>query len=298
MKYLKLNFKTFYILGILALFITALVSSYGVFSASLKDISLAKDLNNFAKASFDAGNDTGVTPRIDITATAAGAFGYGGKEVFGWETGKRWPIASITKLMTAVVVSEKMQATDVIEITSEMLVADRNSGFVKGQKYKVSDLVKAMLMISSNDAAYALSIYYGQANFISAMNQKASDLRMNDTHYIDSAGLSVQNQSTVNDLVILAGYIRGYHPDIFKSTRKTKDTITEVKSGKRRTLTNINEFAGQAYFIGGKTGTAPEAGENLLSVFNIAGETKIIIVLGDENRYVETQKIIIGSLWQ
>ena len=208
MKYLKLNLKTFYILGALALF-TALVSSYGVFSASSKEIGLAKDLNNFAKASFDGGNDIGVTPRIDITATAAGACGDGGKEVFGWETTKRWPIASITKLMTAVVVSEKMQATDVVEMTSEMLVADRNSVFVKGQKYKVSDLEKAMLVPSSNDAAYALAIHYGRANFIAAMNQKASDLRMNDTHYVDPAGISVQNQSTVNDLVILAGYDRG-----------------------------------------------------------------------------------------
>lgn len=296
MKYIKLNLKTFYILGALALF-TVLVSSYGVFSASSKEISLAKDLNNFAKASFDGGNDTGVTPRIDITAIAAGAFGDGGKEVFGWETTKRWPIASIAKLMTAVVVSEKMQATDVVEITSDMLVAPGDSDFIKGQKYKVSDLTKAMLVLSSNDATYALAIYYGQANFVAAMNQKARDLRMNDTYYVDPAGLSAQNQSTVNDLVILAGYIRGYHPDIFSETKKTKDTITEVKTRKRRTLTSINEFAGRKDFLGGKTGTTPEAGENLLSIFNIAGEAKIIIVLGDTDRYVETQKII-GSLWQ
>src|SRR3989344_4573654 len=290
MKYLKLNLKTFYILGALALFI-ALVSSYGVFLASSEEIGLAKDLNNFAKASSDGGNDTGVTPRIDITATAAGAFGDGGKEVFGWETTKRWPVASIAKLMTAVVVSEKMQATDVVEITSDMLTAPGDSGFIKGQKYKVSDLEKAMLVVSSNDATYALAIHYGQANFVAAMNQKARDLRMNDTYYVDPAGLSAQNQSTVNDLVILAGYIRGYHPDIFIETKKTKDTIAEVKTGKRKTLTSINEFAGRKDFLGGKTGTTPEAGENLLSIFNIAGEAKIIIVLGDEDRYVETQKI-------
>src|SRR3989344_2115812 len=273
MKYLKLNLKTFYILGALALFI-ALVSSYGVFLASSEEIGLAKDLNNFAKASSDGGNDAGVTPQIEITATAAGAFGDGGKEVFGWETTKRWPIASITKLMTAVIVSEKMQATDVVEITADMLAADGDSGFVKGQKYKVSDLEKAMLVASSNDAAYALA-----------------------TYYVAPAGLSAQDQSTVNDLVILTGYIRGYHPDIFNETKKTKDTITEVKTGKRRTFTNINEFAGQKGFMGGKTGTTPEAGENLLSVFNIAWEAKTVIVLGDEDRYAETQKII-GSLWQ
>lgn len=296
MKYLKLNLKTFYILGFLAVF-AVLASSYGVFSVSSEQLSLAKDLNNFAKASSDVGNDTGVTPKLDISATAAGAFGYGGKEVFGWETGKRWPMASITKLMTAVVVSEKMQVTDVVTITSEMLVTSGDSGFAAGQKYKVSDLQKAMLVLSSNDAANALTIYYGQVNFISAMNQKADDLRMNDTSYVDSSGLSAQNQSTVNDLVILAGYIRGYHPDIFNETRKVKDTITEIKSGKRRTLNNINEFAGQANFLGGKTGTTPEAGENLLSIFNIAGEPKIIIVLGDKDRYAETQKII-SSLWQ
>lgn len=296
MKYLKLNFKTFYILGALALSMT-LVGSYGVFSASSKEISLTKDLNDFTKASLNGGNDTGVTPQIDITATAAGAFSDGGKKVFGWGTAKRWPIASITKLMTAVVVSEKMRANDVIQITSEMLAANGDSGFIKGQKYKVSDLKKAMLMLSSNDAAYILATSYGEADFIAAMNQKASDLRMKETHYIDPAGFSTQNQSTVNDLVILAGYIRGYHPDIFNETKKTKNTITETKTGKRRTLININKFAGQKGFLGGKTGTTPEAGENLLSIFNIAGEAKTIIVLGDKNRYEETQKII-NSLWQ
>ncbi len=296
MKYPKVNLKTFYIFGAITLFIV-LANFYGIFSVSSKEINLSKNLNNFAEASFDGGNDTGVTPRIDITATAAGAYGAGGKEVFSWETTKRWPIASITKIMTAVVVSEKMQETDVVEITNEMLAADGDSGFVKGQKYKVSDLKKAILVISSNDAAYALAIHYGQDNFISAMNQKARDLRMKDTHYVDPAGLSTQNQSTVNDLVILSGYARGYHPDIFNETKKPRNTITEVRTGKRRTLTNINEFVGSKGFLGGKTGTTPEAGENLLSVFNIAGEAKTIIVLGDKNRYAETQKII-GSLWQ
>lgn len=296
MKYLKLNLKTFYILGIGAL-LMVLVSSYGIFSANSKEISLAKDLNNFAKASLDGGNNTGVTPQIDITASVAGAFGIGGKEVFGWGTTKRWPIASITKLMTAVVVSEKMRATDVVEITDDMLVPPGNSGFIKGQKYKVSDLEKAILVLSSNDAAYALATHYGQANFIAAMNQKASDLRMKDTYYIDPAGLSAQNQSTVSDLVILAGYIRGYHPNIFNETKRTKDTITEIRTGKRRILSNINYFAGQKSFLGGKTGTTSESRENLLSVFNIAGEVKIIVVLGSTDRYMETQKII-GSLWQ
>jgi len=296
MKYPKLNSKTFYIFGALMLF-TVLASSYVVFSASSKEINLAKDLNNFAEASFDGGNNTGITPQIDITATAAGAFGYGGKQAFSWETTKRWPIASITKLMTAVVVSERMQATDVVEMTPEMLAADGYSGFIKGQKYKVSDLEKAMLVISSNDAAYALAIHYGQADFIAAMNQKARDLRMTNTHYVDPAGLSAQNQSTVNDLVILSGYVRGYHPDIFNETKKNSDTIVEKRTGKRRILVNINEFAGKKDFLGGKTGTTPESGENLLSVFNIAGEAKTIIVLGDKNRYAETQKII-SSLWQ
>lgn len=266
--------------------------------ASSEEVGLIKDGNDFAKASLEIEPETSAKPDIDIQANAAGAFCAGGREVFGWETEKRWPIASLTKLMTALVALENIPVSEVITITQEAVQVEGSSGnFAAGEKFKLRDLVKAMMVISSNGAAKAVAIHFGEEEFIAAMNSKAQELGMTDTTFVDSIGLSAQNQSTVNDLVRLTEYIKANKPEIFSMSMKPKDVITEVKTGKAKNIVNINVFAGKSDFLGGKTGSTPEAGGNLISIFKIANEARIIIVLGAEDRFAETEKIK-NSLWQ
>ena len=204
-----------------------------------------------------------------------------------------WPLASITKLMTAIVAYENMNLQKNITFSSEAASLEGSAGdFKAGETFKASDIMKAMLMLSSNRAAEALAEDFGKDKFISLMNQKAKELSLSDTAYFDPTGLSSSNQSTANDIYKLASYIYNTHPEIFSITRQAKTYIVELNSHKKRLITNINQFAGQANFIGGKTGFIDESQGNLVSVFKIDNQVVITVILGSQDRFGETKKLL------
>lgn len=207
--------------------------------------------------------------------------------------GKRWPIASLTKLMTAAVASDKLDAAARITITQEMFAADPlEATLAVGGTYSAADLLRVMLLPSSNVAAQALASFYGEGNFLAEMNARAAAWGMNDTHFGDPSGLSAANQSTANDLLKLAQKIYANYPEIFRITRTAQASVTEAGSGKKMLIKSINNFAGNADFIGGKTGYTAEADGNLLSVFQYRkGRPVLILVLGTDDRFSDTQKL-------
>jgi D-alanyl-D-alanine carboxypeptidase len=112
------------------------------------------------------------------------------------------------------------------------------------------------------------------------------------TTYLESTGLSVINQSTVNDLAKLATYIYFNHPEILEISRQKETEITELKSNKARKLLSINKFAGEPDFIGGKTGYIEESlGRNLIALFEINGKTVLTITLGADDSFEETARL-------
>ncbi len=205
----------------------------------------------------------------------------------------RWPIASISKLMTAVVALENINQSSVITVTPEISKeTDGNSTLPTGSSYSANDLLKAMLTISSNDAAFALADSFGRDAFVQKMNQKAKDLSMSQTTYYEPSGLSYLNQSTAHDLFLLVSYIKQQYPIIFDITRQKTNTIRDKNTGKRTTLTNINEFAGRKDFFGGKTGYIDQSEGNLVSLFSKDGKMVFIAVLGSPDRFGDTAKIV------
>jgi serine-type D-Ala-D-Ala carboxypeptidase (penicillin-binding protein 5/6) len=204
---------------------------------------------------------------------------------------RRWPIASITKLMTAVILREQFELSTNITLGPKAISTEGIAGdFEEGEIFRANDLLKAMLVVSSNDAATALQGRFGD-KLVTLMQNKAWQLGMSETTFADVTGLSFLNQSTTRDLARLAEYVYKSHPDLFGLTRSTEIGITEVGSGKERTLHNNNKFAGKPGFIGGKTGFIDQSGENLLSIFQSGGEQYLVIVLGSENRYKQTQEV-------
>jgi len=189
-----------------------------------------------------------------------------------------------------------MSGEDTIVITEDILETyGESAGFKLGERYTVNDLISAMMTVSSNDAAYALAAHFGEDDFISEMNLFAKNIGMKSTTFRDSSGLSPQNLSTVEDLYLLGKYIWENEPDIFSITRKKSATIHDVNTGFQHTLININKFAGRDDFLGGKTGQIPEAGGNLLSLFTYKtfNQPILIVVLGTDERFVETEKILM-----
>lgn len=224
-------------------------------------------------------------------------------KIYELNVDSQWPLASITKLMTAIVASEHLGADKIITITDEMILAEGDSGnFKAGEKFMVSDLIKAMLMLSSNDAAEALARDFSYDNFMSFMNDKAKDLNMNSTKFFDPNGLSARNQSTPNDISKLVSYLYESRQDILKITATKSDYIVEQNTKIKKWISSNNEFAGQSDFIGGKTGFIDEAQGNLVSVFNYSSlggsayggkkEPVAIIVLGSQDRFGDTRKLL------
>jgi len=218
-----------------------------------------------------------------------------GNKISAVEESKRWPIASLTKLMTALVARDLIPASTKIKIGEiDPETEGYAGGFSAGEIFSRKDLEKSLLMTSSNTAANAIADSYGKERFIDAMRSYVDKVGMINTYFDDPTGLSYKNQSTAEDLDKLINYILINEPEIFKITRTKSDRIYDYGSGRRREVLNINEFAGETGFIGGKTGTTPEAVGNLISIFSSDGgkSGKVIILLGSEDRFYETRNIL------
>ncbi len=204
----------------------------------------------------------------------------------------RWPTASLTKLMTATVVMDNIATSTLITITPEMFAADpEEATLVIGDTYSVEDLLHLMLMPSSNVAAEAFADYFGHAKFMQEMNTRAREWGMQNTYFDDPSGISSANESSANDMLILAQHVYNDYPEVLAITRTHQIVITEKNTGKKVTVTSINDFAGEPEFIGGKTGHTVEAGSNLLSIFTYDGHPVIIIVFNTTDRFGDTAKL-------
>lgn len=215
------------------------------------------------------------------------------KNIFELNTDKHWSIASISKLMAAIVVFEQVGAIKEIKIREEDVATSGTAGdFKKDEVFTSLDLIKAMLLVSSNDAATALARTIGEEIFVKLMNQKAQELKMSDTIFFNPSGLSFLNQSTSNDLAKLAGHIYNNHKEIFNITKQKETAIIELGFQKSRDLVNINQLSGHSDFLGGKTGYLEESGRNLIALFNMNNQPVLTIVLGAEDAYRETEKML------
>ncbi len=219
------------------------------------------------------------------------------------------PIASLTKLMTSVVVVEAGQSLDeVLSITQEDVDTEKGSGsrLAVGTSLSRGEMLHLALMSSENRAAHALGRHYpgGLAAFISAMNAKAGLLGMSDTRYVDPTGLSSRNQSSARDLAGLVG--AAYAHPLIRDLSTSQGHSVAVG---RRTLQyrNTNGLVrNPAWAIGlQKTGYISEAGRCLVMQAQLAGRKLIMVFLdsagkhsrlGDAERvrrWIETAPLLI-----
>jgi D-alanyl-D-alanine carboxypeptidase (penicillin-binding protein 5/6) len=209
--------------------------------------------------------------------------------------------ASTTKLMSAMVAEAGFNPEQELMVTEEDLVNGNKLGFVVGEKVKVKDLIKAMLISSSNEAAYILANNYPQgfSGFVREMSLWAEDLNMDSTLYTNPAGFDNQAlQSSARDLAVLVKEFMN-HPQLVNIT-KIKETDIGGSLGEEiltHNLVNTNYLLhSDERFVGLKTGTTQRAQEVLISVFNYqAGETTyplVTIVMGSQDRYNDTLNLI------
>lgn len=196
------------------------------------------------------------------------------------------PIASIAKLITALVASEYINLEKTIVIDKEMIVKTSLPRLKIGQKISVFDLLYPLLLESSNEAAQALMNSLGQNYFVRLMNNKAESLGMNNSKIVDASGSGNENISTAKDLFSLAKYIYNNRRFVFKITGG-KLNNTAYGEPSFADLKNFNIFNDDPSFIGGKIGKTEAANETMLAVFELEfnGEKRpvAVIVLGSSD---------------
>ena len=215
-------------------------------------------------------------------------------------------IASLTKIMTAIVALENLNPDQVIKISKESVFTDgNNGGLIISEELTVQDLLYIMLVESSNDAAMALAndnqhLHYEE--FIKLMNEKATELQMANTHFEDASGLSEKNYSTVSEMIDLVKYAMRT-PLLAQILETQETTINSVDNKIIHNLFSTNKLLGKIpVILGGKTGYTDEAGGCMLTFSKIDSSYLVTVVLGSQNREDDTEKLINWAqtawLWQ
>lgn len=218
------------------------------------------------------------------------------KNLFKKSGEEQMPIASLTKLMTAVIVAENYDLAARVQISKE---AEIQGGALKaGEVYTASDLLRAMLVESNNAAAFALSEILGTDKFIKMMNLKANEIGLKNTYFSSPTGEASTNYSTMDDLVNLAKYLLSGNRQILQITAVPEFDLYDANGVLRHKVASTNELLRDLdlkdRIIGGKTGYTKDAGECLFLILKAPDENSYLInvVLNAKNRFVEMKKMI------
>ncbi len=197
------------------------------------------------------------------------------------------PIASLTKLMTAILVVENTQPRDIVKISPAAPKVDGSRmGYLKaGRSVRVETLLHGLLMSSGNDAAVALAVHVAgsQRKFVAMMNQRARDWALPCTHYVDPYGLAVANHSCAEDLAQLAEHALA-QPRIARIARLRSAKVRIGKIGERW-LATTNPLLRARYpgTIGLKTGFTDHAGRCLVAAVKRDGDVRVVVMLHAED---------------
>ena len=257
---------------------------------------------------------TGTEPKISALSYLGAYLGKNGQPMILAEKNSEdlLPMASLTKLMTAIVVYKNYNLED--EITMDQKVndwADSSKRFIPGTSFKISELLRALLIESNNDAAMALAVKIGLDNFLSEMNKEATGIGLITTYYDNPIGIDptskkeIINYSTAKELLVLAREIINNYPEILEITSLPRYDIKTVSGGYNHTTISTDKFISDENekllcqgeplkILGGKTGFTDLSKKNLLLVTeppNKLGHLVTIVLSADDN-FEETKNLV------
>ncbi len=212
------------------------------------------------------------------------------------------PIASLTKLMTAVVVHKHLSPQEILEITPlDVKTELYRAGLVPGERIRVAELLEAMLIASANDATLALARHLGGTveGFVALMNQEAAALGMTRTAFTNPVGFDDPgHHSTAADLGLLVKEFLS-HPDLLGIASTKETIIRSVDSRYSHKLATTNKLLLKYDEVRGlKTGYTAEAKGNLIILVDVTAEASegvaeyYSIILGSNDREAETEQIM------
>jgi D-alanyl-D-alanine carboxypeptidase len=209
-------------------------------------------------------------------------------EIITEKNGKdRLPIASITKIMTAVVGLDLVDPSELFTIDEDAAaMVPTKIGIVPGEKMTFEELLKASLLTSANDATQqiknSIDKKYEENIFIKAMNHKATFLGLTNTHFANAMGFDdPENYSSAEDLARLAQYALANYPKFAEIVEKDSDVLMANENHKQFDLYNWNGLIGVYPDTHGvKIGNTGKAGKTTLVYSNRGGKRLVAVVLG------------------
>lgn len=222
------------------------------------------------------------------------------KTIYEKNASVKLPMASITKLMTAIVAIDHKRGDDRYVVYPEALVGENTIGLSEGEAMTLEELLYGVFMYSANDAAETLAINtMEREKFIETMNKKAKAIGLKNTNFTNPTGLEGDgNQhSTAYDLLILSKYVVANYPQILKAASTPELHIPATEDHYEYYLYNqLNLVTTYPGVKGLKDGYTPEAGLCLVTYLDYNGHKIIGIILGSENRREEMKNLLDYSL--
>lgn len=214
--------------------------------------------------------------------------------LFAKDVDKKVPIASTTKIMTALVATKYFKPNQILTVYDLSESGGSSMGLKKGEQIMFRGLLYGLLLNSGNDAAYTIADNYpgGRAGFVAAMNQEASQMGLLSSKFDNPAGFdSPGHYSSASDLakISILALEDPYLVRIF-ATRET--SVSSVDKTYTHQLTNLNKLLDLPGVVGIKTGTTPQAKENLVGLVEVRDRKILTIVLGSDNRFKETEQLL------
>lgn len=210
-------------------------------------------------------------------------------------------IASLTKLMTALVAVKSYSPTQEIVITPEILLVEGEGGQLKlWETFTVRDLLYISLIESSNDAAEALMVPLGSTAFIKKMNAQADFVKMNTASFANPTGLDTHNANyaSAQDLTKLGIHLKSSYPQVFDILSQQQFPVRTSDGKFHHNLINTNELLGYKEWptkvLGGKTGWTPAAKQSLLLIVESPDRKGYIVsvILGSDDRFGEMKELL------
>ena len=224
------------------------------------------------------------TAEPQIAAASWFLIGEDGAVLARGDAGRPRAVASITKLMTALVALQESRLTDVVRVSPAAANLGESTAFLRaGEELTVADLIRATLVPSANDAAQALALHVGAGSadrFVDLMNEKAQELGLSDTQFENPHGLDESGHvSSARDATTLVRHALGVP---FIRDALSRSTVS-LPGG--RTLTTTDDLlVSWAPLVGGKTGHTRDAGWSQAAAAERAGVTVYGTVLGSDSR--------------
>lgn len=237
---------------------------------------------------------------VNSNAVSAKAYILVNADTLGVITGENYniklPMASTTKIMTALILAEQNTPNRKIKVTSEMVDVEGSSmGLCAGDEVSFKDLMYGLLLTSGNDAANVVAYVLGGSldGFAKLMNKKARSLGLKNTNFVTPSGLDDENHyTTAYDLAVLTAY--ALKNQTFKKAVSCYKAIVNFGSPPvRKTITNHNKLlVDYEYAIGVKTGFTKKSGRCLVSAAERDGKTVICVTLNDPDDWKDHRKLL------